>query len=283
MDFRGQGSLSQQQLESLLDVCAQASRAICEHYYGDDSRNLLLKKEDQTPLTLADIASHEIISSGLKALTPDIPILSEESSPEEIAARRDWPRCWMVDPLDGTKEFLGGTGEFTINIALIEAKRPTLGIIYQPLKHLAYVGIEGQGAFEYRRGEGTWESAPVSVRPRPSDRLVLLASRRHRNDSLDRCIRFLEETFALDRQNSGSALKFCDLASGSGDLYPRFSPCSEWDVAAGDALVHAAGGAVLGLDGQLIQYNNRDTLLSPHFIAVGDGGDPLWADLLAAV
>lgn len=283
MDFRGQGSLSQQQLESLLDVCAQASRAISEHYYGDDSRNLLLKKEDQTPLTLADIASHEIISSGLKTLIPDIPILSEESSPEEIAARRSWPRCWMVDPLDGTKEFLGGTGEFTINIALIEAKRPTLGIIYQPLKHLAYVGIEGQGAFEYRRGEGTWESAPVSVRPRPSDRLVLLASRRHRNDSLDRCIRFLEETFALDRQNSGSALKFCDLASGSGDLYPRFSPCSEWDVAAGDALVHAAGGAVLGLDGQPIQYNNRDSLLSPHFIAVGDGGDPLWADLLAAV
>ncbi|WP_008292656.1 3'(2'),5'-bisphosphate nucleotidase CysQ [Congregibacter litoralis] len=268
---------------ALLDLCHQASERIVQFYNDEASASLFSSKEDRTPLTQADLTSHQILSSGLAALNPELPLLSEECSSSEIAGRHQWNSFWMVDPLDGTREFLERTGEFTINIALIEEQRPTVGLIYEPLKHKASLGIVGAGAWELRWEEGSWRSTAITTRRLPARELVLLASKRHRNPQLDDCIAYLESSHDIARQNSGSALKFCDLAAGQGDCYPRFSPCSEWDVAAGDALVSAAGGAVYGLNGAPLRYNARDTLLSPHFVAVGDSSAALWAGLLESV
>jgi len=191
-----------------------------------------------------------------------------------------------VDPLDGTKEFVAGTGEFTINIALVDAHRPVLGLLYLPLKHTAYIGIPGQFARRYTwDGDAGWSAADISTRPlRDRAPLAVLASRRHRGRELGACLDWLEVHWGpLERHNSGSALKFCDLAEGAGDFYPRFSPCCEWDVAAGQALLEAAGGAILGLDGEPLRYNARDSLLSPYFLAMGDPHHGLWRRLQAAL
>ncbi len=208
-------------------------------------------------------------------------MLSEESSSEQLSDRRSWSLFWLVDPLDGTKEFLARTGEFTINIALVEAHRPVLGMLYLPLAHTAYLGIPGQGARRYRYN-GSWQQEPLATRPlRAGEPVTVLASRRHRGPRLGACLGWLEAHWGpLERLDSGSALKFCQLAAGEGDIYPRFSPCSEWDTAAGQALLEAAGGALLGMDGKPLRYNRSESLLSPHFYAVGDPEHPLWRQLL---
>ncbi|MFK8042420.1 3'(2'),5'-bisphosphate nucleotidase CysQ [Congregibacter sp.] len=275
--------MSRKEIGSLLDLCHRASDSILQCYYDEARSGLLSSKEDQTPLTKADLASHEILSEGLHALRPELPLLSEECDSSEIADRHHWDTFWMVDPLDGTREFLERTGEFTINIALIESQRPTLGLIYEPLFQRASLGIVGEGAWQLQLESNDWRAEQLSVRKLPADDMVLLASKRHKNPRLESCIAYLSNTHALSRKNSGSALKFCDLATGRGDCYPRFSLCSEWDVAAGDALVSAAGGAVFGMDGAPLLYNARDSLLSPNFIAVGDASAPLWDGLLECV
>ncbi|MDP5053042.1 MAG: 3'(2'),5'-bisphosphate nucleotidase CysQ [Congregibacter sp.] len=283
MQLRGHSSFSLKDILGLLDLCREASNRILACYSDEANKGRLNDKADRTPLTEADLASHEILGSGLRDLRPALPLLSEECSEEEIAGRRQWSSFWMVDPLDGTREFLDRTGEFTINIALIESQRPSLGLVYEPMSQTANLGIVGEGAWTLRRESGAWQARAVRTRKLPADTMVILASRRHRNTRLEDCLRFLESTHALSRKDSGSALKFCDLAAGRGDCYPRFSPCSEWDVAAGDALLTAAGGAIWGLDGQPLRYNARDTLLSPHFVAVGDPDVALWNDLLGCM
>lgn len=280
MHISGHPSLSRDEIRALLDLCQSASQSILACYNDEARSGLLRSKEDRTPLTKADLASHDILSKGLRRLKPELPLLSEECSAEEIADRHHWDSFWMVDPLDGTREFLERTGEFTINIALIEAQRPVLGLIYEPLSQSASLGIVGEGAWRLCLEAGIWNAQPLATRALPTGEMVILASRRHSNPRLDSCLEFLNATHELSRQNSGSALKFCDLAAGRGDCYPRFSPCSEWDVAAGDALVTAAGGMILGLDGGPLLYNARDTLLSPHFVAVGDRSTSLWHELL---
>ncbi|MEE4279997.1 MAG: inositol monophosphatase family protein [Halieaceae bacterium] len=315
MVFRGPRPALQELLLPLLSLCEEASRAIVAAYADADpgsgtngaggagaTPGLLREKSDRSPLTLADLASHEILAVGLAGLTPDIPLLSEESPPEAVAGRRAWPVLWMVDPLDGTREFLERSGQFTINVALMRNGRPELGVIYEPLAECACVGIvggraggedkggggegsggeeAGAGAWRFRRDSGgDWIREPLATRGLTGPSLTVLSSHRHRNERLQAALAFLGERFALSRHNSGSALKFCDLAAGDGDIYPRFSPCSEWDVAAGDALVTAAGGAVWGLDQQPLRYNSRDTLLSPNFIAVGDPASGPWGELL---
>ena len=224
-----------------------------------------------------------MLQAGLEALEPDVPVLSEESAPETLVGRLDWDEYWLVDPLDGTKEFLAKTGEFTVNIALIRQHRPVLGILYLPLEQVAYVGIPGQGALRYeRRGLGEWCRQALSPRVLAQvGELRVLASRRHRNSKLEECLHWLREHWGpIARRDSGSALKFCQLAGGEGDFYPRFSPCCEWDTAAGQALVEAAGGAVLGMDGKPLRYNCGESLFSPHFFAIADAGHPLWRELL---
>jgi len=266
-------------LPPLLDLCEGAS-AVIRREYESASAQPLREKADATPLTSADLASHRILSEGLVGLAPEVPILSEESSAAQVEARRSWRELWVVDPLDGTKEFLARTGQFTINIALVRDQRPVLGLIYEPLTREGSAGIVGEGAWRLRRENDAWVREDLATRPLNGAGITVLSSHRHRNERLSSTLDFLDRHFTVGRENSGSALKFCDLAAGRGDVYPRFSICSEWDVAAGDALVTAAGGAVLGLDGEPLAYNARETLISPHFLAVGDPSSSLWPRLL---
>jgi 3'(2'), 5'-bisphosphate nucleotidase len=278
--------LYKQELQSLvyplLSLCRKAGAVICEHYHAPEAVDYEAKKDD-SPLTKADLASHALLQAGLTALDARIPVLSEESAPAELAQRRQWRRYWLVDPLDGTREFLDRTGEFTINIALIDNHRPILGILYQPLERVAFVGIPGVHARRFRDcGEQQWDEASLTVRNlQPGQPLTVLASRRHRSARLKTCLEWLAEYWGpVSRVNSGSALKFCQLVEGLGDFYPRFSPCCEWDTAAGQAVLEAAGGCLLGLDGEPLRYNCGDSLYSPHFYAIADAGHPLWEQLL---
>ena len=270
--------------EPLLALCRAAGDAICEHYHAPAAGDFEAKGDD-SPLTLADLASHNILLSGLNALDATIPVLSEESEPADIAQRRQWRRYWLVDPLDGTKEFLGRTGEFTINIALIDDHRPVLGILYLPLKRTAYVGIPGVHALCYAdAGADGWSVSALATRPlQTGGELTVLASRRHRGPRFKACLAWLDEQWGpVLRSNMGSALKFCRMAEGHGDFYPRFSPCCEWDTGAGQAILEAAGGCLLGLDGQALRYNLSESLYSPPFYAIADGSHPLWQRLLRA-
>ncbi len=272
---------SRNTLDALMGLCEQAGNAILAHYHGAD-RIEVESKSDRTPLTAADLASHRLLDEGLQGLWPDVPVLSEESPLAVTAQRREWDRFWLVDPLDGTREFLEETGQFTINIALVESHRPVLGLIYQPLEALAYAGIPGEGAWQIGACDGSWRE--LACRSLGGGFPTVLASARHRGPRLAHCLDWLNGAFGgHDRLNSGSAIKFCDMAAGRGDLYPRFSPCSEWDVAAGDALVSAAGGAVLDMAGVPLRYNCRDTLLSPDFIALADPTASQWRGLLGAM
>lgn len=270
-------------VEPLLELCLAAGELICSHYHAPGATDFKTKK-DQSPLTLADTESHARLQIGLQELAPSTPILSEESPPAALVGRRYWDRYWLVDPLDGTKEFLAETGEFTVNVALIQNHAPVLGILYLPLEKTAYVGIPGVAAHRYRRRPegGGWDRDDLATRALvPGNDLVVLASRRHHNRALQDCLAWLREQWGpVVRRDSGSALKFCQLARGEGDFYPRFSPCCEWDTAAGQAILEAAGGALLGLDGRPLRYNCQESLLSPHFYAIGDAGHPLWRELL---
>ena len=268
----------------LLDLCREAGEAICEHYHAPAAADYE-SKQDDSPLTLADLASHAILQAGLISLDATVPVLSEESVPADITHRRQWRRYWLIDPLDGTKEFLERTGEFTINIALIDDHRPIMGLLYLPLEQVAYVGIPGQLAQCYSdTGDGVWSVCEL-VPPllQPDQPLVVLASRRHHGDRLQTCLEWLEKNWpCVSRSNMGSALKFCYMARGQGDFYPRFAPCCEWDTAAGQALLEATGGCLVGLKGEPLRYNCSDSLYSPPFYAMSDGAHPLWERLLQA-
>lgn len=278
------GSLSFGELEALVSpllvLCEEAGASICEHYRARDADHYEAKGDD-SPLTRADLASDAILALGLRQLTPALPILSEESSHIDVQERLGWQRYWLVDPLDGTKEFLARTDEFTINLALIDGHRPVLGILFVPLTRLAYIGIPGYRA--WRRDMGSGEEQALVTRPLLAGRpLAVLASRRHRGRRLLACLDWLEERRpGLERRDSGSALKFCRLAEGQGDIYPRFSRCCEWDTAAGQALLEAAGGALLGMDGQPLRYNLTESVYSPNFYGLSDPDHALWRELLA--
>lgn len=258
-------------MEPLRQLCVSAGAAILSHYHSEQA-DAHEAKADNSPLTAADLASHTILVEGLASF--GLPVLSEESSSEELHSRRQWQRFWMVDPLDGTREFLERTGEFTINIALIENNCPVFGFITVPLQETAYAGVPGEGAWRY--ADGSWQAIHCRAL-QESEPLVVLTSRRHRGEKLDACLELIGgHKGGIHRDLIGSALKFCLLAEGRGDFYPRFSPCSEWDTAAGQALLEGAGGALLGLDGKPLTYNARDSLLNPHFLATAEPGNPLF-------
>ncbi len=263
-------------IQPLQALCEEAGAAIVDHYHSDHTATHESKPDD-SPLTQADIASHNILNVGLARF--GVPVLSEESDVSHVIERRNWSRFWMVDPLDGTREFLERTGEFTINIALIERHQAVLGLLYIPLEEKMYMGVPGQGAFVCQ--QGCWRQ--IHCRAAHAQSAVVLTSRRHRGKPLDQFIAGLEtEGLVVARHSVGSALKFTQLAEGKADYYPRFSPCSEWDTAAGQALVEAAGGKVLNLAGEPLSYNRRDTLLNPHFVASGRAGvDPTCPALAA--
>ncbi len=251
-------------IDSVIEIARRAGSAILKVYENEFE---IEHKQDKSPLTEADLASHRIIRDGLKALTPDIPILSEESASAPYAERRVWQRYWLVDPLDGTKEFIKRNGEFTVNIALIEAGAPVMGVVYVPVSGVLYQGESGVGAV---RIDDDGMKMSIHVTDRRRDPMRVAGSRTHAGDSLTR---FLERIGDHEILSMGSSLKLCLVAEGSADVYPRLGPTSEWDTAAAQAVVEAAGGQVTDTDLQPLRYNQKESLLNPYFLAFGDSGE----------
>jgi 3'(2'), 5'-bisphosphate nucleotidase len=250
-------------LEQVIDVAKQAGALILEVYGAAHIASE--KKADDSPLTQADLRSHRSIVAALGTLQPMLPVLSEESSAEELRQRHSWQRYWLVDPLDGTKEFLSRNGEFTVNIALIDAGVPVLGVIQLPVKHIVYAGARGRGAL---RIDADGSRSTIKVQAPSSEPPRVLGSRSHRNAAL---APVLERFGAHELLSIGSSIKFCLVAEGSADLYPRLGPTSEWDTAAGHAVLEAAGGTLRRVaDGEPLRYNQHEGLLNPDFVAFGD-------------
>ena len=220
-------------------------------------------KSDSSPLTDADLRAHHLIVSRLAKLQPALPVLSEEASELSFATRAAWPRYWLIDPLDGTREFLSRNGEFTVNIALIDGNRAVSGVVHVPISGVTYWGSVGQGAW---CAEAGGEPHRIRVQPALGASIRVAGSRSHRGDSLDR---LLSGIGPHDFVSMGSSLKFCLVAAGQADVYPRLGPTSEWDTAAAQAVLEAAGGAVLTLDGAPLRYNTKADYLNPHFVAFG--------------
>ena len=247
-------------LDDVADIAREAGGAIMEIYQQDFK---VEEKGDGSPLTQADMAAHAIISSRLRLLTPDYPVLSEESRSVAWADRAAWEVYWLVDPLDGTREFVNRNGEFTVNIALIVNHRPVLGVVYAPVKDILYSGCEGTGAF--KTGQSGERSA-IRVRHFDGHRPTVVASRSHRGEALEKVIERINNIFGdADILSMGSSFKLCLVAEGKADLYPRLGPTSEWDTAAAHAVVNAAGGKVTNINGVELQYNKED-LLNPWFV-----------------
>ena len=249
-------------LEAVIAISRRAGREILDVYGSDFEARA---KADDSPLTEADLRAHRLIVAALEALEPRLPVLSEESSGITTAERLAWQRYWLVDPLDGTKEFVSRNGEFTVNIALIESHRPVLGVVHIPVSDTTYSGIPGMGAWREANDRGR---LPIGVRRVVRPPLRVVGSRSHGNPALETA---LAAFGPHELKPAGSSIKLCMVAEGSADLYPRLGPTSEWDIAAGQAVVEAAGGQVVRLpDGTALRYNERESVLNPEFLAYGD-------------
>jgi 3'(2'), 5'-bisphosphate nucleotidase len=247
-------------LAAIATVARSAGTAILEVYGSDFA---VETKEDHSPLTAADRKSHAIIRDELRRLYPDVPLLSEESLPEELRQRRAWTRYWLVDPLDGTKEFLKRNGEFTVNIALVEGHTAILGVVLAPVLDRLYAGALGHGAWREERGR----SEPIEVAAEAASPPRVVGSRSHAGSSLTE---YLTALGPHELKAMGSSLKICLVAEGSADVYPRLGPTSEWDTAAAQAILESAGGRMIDLVGRPLRYNTKDDLLNPYFLAFGD-------------
>ena len=247
-------------IEPTVKLAREAGDEILKVYATDFS---VQSKADESPLTQADLASHRVIAAGLAELTPDIPVISEESGLAPFEERRHWAEYWLVDPLDGTKEFVKRNGEFTVNIALIRGPRAVLGVVHVPVSGRTYVGCEGHGA-EVRIGD----EAPAAIRVagESSSPARVVGSRSHRSESVEH---FLDAVGEHEMIPMGSSLKFCVVAEGKADVYPRLGPTSEWDTAAAQAVVEQAGGSVVTVDGSPLAYNQKEDILNPWFIVSG--------------
>ena len=249
-------------LAPLLDIARAAGQQIMRVYTTEFTVEM---KEDKSPVTDADYAAHQVIVADLRRITPDLPVLSEESADIPFAERRRWDSYWLVDPLDGTKEFINKNGDFTVNIALIQNGVPVVGVVYVPVTGMSYYGSVGVGAFK-RDQDG--QASSIKVRTLVEGRPVkVVASRSHRGELLDG---YLAKLGPHETVSRGSSLKFCLVAEGIADVYPRLGPTSEWDTGAGHAVLLAAGGQVIGMDGKPLPYNSKESLLNPHFIAYAD-------------
>lgn len=258
-------------LTPALEIGIEAGRAILEIYEGGFQ---VEEKADHTPLTEADLAAHQIIEEGLQALTPDLPVITEESASIPFEERRKWKRYWLVDPLDGTREFIRRSGEFTVNIALVEDNEAVLGIIYAPVLGIYYYACRGQGA--YKR-EATNEPKPLQVRRWDGGKAtVVCSSATHSGKFLQK---FLDNIGEHDVVCLGSALKSCLVAEGKADIYARLGPTSEWDTAAAQCIVEEAGGQITDTQMRPLRYNTKDSLLNPHFLVFGET-DLDWSEYL---
>lgn len=248
-------------IEALIRLSQRAGEAILAIYHTDFS---VQRKSDSSPLTEADMAAHNIIVNELESLTPDIPVLSEESAAIPFETRKSWTRYWLIDPLDGTKQFIKRNGEFTVNIALIDNHEPVLGIIHVPVTGLIYYGQKEQGAFKLTPDK---KAEKIHVKQQRRQPLLITGSRSHASDRL---LSYLGRLGDHKITRMGSSLKSCLVAEGSADLYPRLGPTSEWDTAAAQAIVEAAGGQITDTKMQSLRYNTKASLLNPNFFVFGD-------------
>lgn len=247
----------QELIFSTIEIAKEAGEAISEIYNSDFDYQF---KKDLSPITTADTLSHSIITERLKTVTPEIPILSEENCNISYNIRSQWKQYWLVDPLDGTKEFINKNGEFTVNIALIDKNTPIFGIIHIPVTNETYWGSKVSGSFY---SSDKHDAKQIKVSENYQNPILIVASRSHPSSELDSLLETIKDYKII---NIGSSAKFCLVASGKADFYPRFGPTSEWDVAAGEAIVRFAGGHMMTIDGKPMSYNLKEDYLNPSFI-----------------
>ena len=255
-------------IEEVIAIAMEAGKAILDVYRQDFQ---VFTKEDRSPLTLADKLSNAVIMKGLKDLASggDLPVISEESRLLPYEQRKEWDYFWLVDPLDGTKEFIKKNGEFTVNIAMVRGQTPVMGVIYVPVHDVIYYAIEGRGAFMRAGGK----ERRLKLREMDGhDLLLVVASRSHQSGAVERYVaRKRKEFDKVDLVVAGSSLKFCLLAEGKADVYPRLAPTMEWDTGAGHIIAKEAGAEVLVYGANTELKYNKENLLNPHFIAKNPG------------
>ncbi|MEM7375268.1 MAG: 3'(2'),5'-bisphosphate nucleotidase CysQ [Bacteroidota bacterium] len=249
-------------LEHLTHIAEAAGQEILTIYADEEKFNIVDFKANDSPLTLADQAAHNVIVDRLQALTPEIPILSEEGRDIPYSERSAWTKFWLVDPLDGTKEFIKRNGEFTVNIALVENGEVIMGCVHVPVKGTTYFAAKGEGAFKIEAGQ-----APVSIQAAELDRtasgLRIVCSRSHMSPAVEEYIKQFDQPEAV---SMGSSLKLMLVAEGKADIYPRLAPTMEWDTGASQIIVEEAGGTVINhATGNPLRYN-KENLLNPWFI-----------------
>ena len=250
-----------------LNIAIDSGREILRIY---NNQIIVNTKEDKSPITQADINSNNLIEARLKKLEPNIPILSEERLVSWID-RKNWNKYWLIDPLDGTKEFINRNGEFTVNISLIENNYPIFGIIYSPVKSVLYYAIKNKGSYKIKTN--TYLSSlnyfdRININNEKKITTKIIGSRSHSNKEFKLWIEKKFTNFELI--SIGSSLKFCLLAEGEADIYPRMGPTSEWDIAAGHIILEEAGGKLKSFNNKDILYNTKEDILNPHFIAYGN-------------
>lgn len=250
-------------IPDLIELTKKVTAEILPIYTAQEE-TLLSLKTDGSPLTHADMRANQLIQAGLNTLAPDVPILSEESCDIPFATRQQWQRYWLVDPIDGTKEFLAKNGEFTINIALIEQHQPILGIVAVPTTQIIYYAAQGHGAWKLT---GDIPKPLVATAYDATQTLRVVASRSHGAQAVEQLNRYYPN---IELVRCGSSLKFCLLAEGLADFYPRLGLTSEWDTAAAQCILEQAGGVVVDLQGSPLRYNTKDSYLNPYFLAAAD-------------
>ncbi|MCK4709890.1 MAG: 3'(2'),5'-bisphosphate nucleotidase CysQ [Gammaproteobacteria bacterium] len=243
-----------------IKISKEAGEKILEIYQGEFE---IQSKSDNTPLTTADLAAHHHILQSLNRLTPDVPVLSEEAADIAFTTRQQWKTYWLVDPLDGTREFIKHNGEFSVNIALIHKHKSILGVIYAPVTKLTYYAYKDNGAYKMTDNN---TAEKISCRYTDLNNLIIAGSRSHRSDQLKEFLSKLNNPLVI---SMGSSLKSCLVAEGSADLYPRLGLTSEWDTAAAHCIVDEAGGQITKTDMQPLLYNTKDSLLNPEFFVFG--------------
>ena len=253
-------------LEQIIAIAREAGIAIMRDYLTDFK---VQNKVDNSPLTHADIAAHQVITQALSKLTPDIPILSEESDSISFQIRSKWQSYWLIDPLDGTREFVKRNGEFTVNIALVDDHLPVLGVVYAPVTGLLYYASLGQGASKM---PGKGPPQKIHTRALNLRKLAVAGSRSHSNEKMQQFIHHLQEVTGITPEliSMGSSLKSCLVAEGVADVYPRLGPTSEWDTAAAHCILLEAGGDIVDTSNQSLRYKTKDSLLNPSFFAKSD-------------
>ncbi|RJX72421.1 3'(2'),5'-bisphosphate nucleotidase [Vibrio sinensis] len=261
-------------LPAVIEIARSAGQLILDIY--ENKQYEAYTKEDQTPVTSADIAAHKLIMKALSELTPDIPVLSEEAADISLEQRTQWDRYWLVDPLDGTQEFIARSGDFATIIALIENNKPIMGVVYGPVSGVTYYAYQGKGAWKI---PDMSESVRIQSHKHvgPQQAIAIAISRRQ---DINRITSRMSSAWNYDLVPLGSAaLKACLVAEGAVDCYLRLGPTGEWDTAATQCIVEEAGGRILNTQLEPLSYNERETLENPNFIVLGDESLP-WNEIL---